>query len=163
MADRAETPGILPEGIVAQTNAVMANLKVVLAGLGLGFEHVVMSRVYLTRFREDYVEMHESYRSYFEPGATIRVGVTGPMRHPFLGRAPPPNIGGGYWKRATCRVAEVSRFENKTGRGLSLSTLATANSDSQVVQDSRMEHAGLSPAAARLRRPRFKPPKLVVR
>ena len=35
MPDSVATPGILPEGIVAQTRAVMENLKVVLAGLGL--------------------------------------------------------------------------------------------------------------------------------
>jgi 2-iminobutanoate/2-iminopropanoate deaminase len=80
MPDRPETPGVLPEGIVAQTHAVMANLKVVLAGLGLGLEHVVMTRVYITRFKEDYAAMNETYRSYFPsdrlPARTC-VGVTG--------------------------------------------------------------------------------------
>jgi reactive intermediate/imine deaminase len=80
MPDRPETPGVLPEGIVAQTHAVMANLKVVLAGLGLGLEHVAMSRIYLTRFKEDYAAMNETYRSYFPsdrlPARTC-VGVTG--------------------------------------------------------------------------------------
>src|SRR5215470_13950177 len=68
MPDTPETPGILPEGIVAQTHAVMANLKVVLAGLGLGLEHVVMSRVYLTRFKEDYAAMNDTYRTFFTEG-----------------------------------------------------------------------------------------------
>jgi 2-iminobutanoate/2-iminopropanoate deaminase len=80
MPDRPETPGVLPEGIVAQTHAVMANLKIVLAGLGLGLEHVAMSRIYLTRFKEDYVAMNETYRSYFPEGrlpARTCVGVTG--------------------------------------------------------------------------------------
>jgi 2-iminobutanoate/2-iminopropanoate deaminase len=80
MPDTPAAPGVLPEGIVAQTHAVMANLGVVLAGLGLGFEHVVMARVYLTRFREDYAAMNEVYRSYFAPGrlpARTCVGVTG--------------------------------------------------------------------------------------
>jgi 2-iminobutanoate/2-iminopropanoate deaminase len=58
----------------------MANLNVVLAGLGLGLEHAVMSRIYLTRFKEDYVTMNETYRSYFPadrlPARTC-VGVTG--------------------------------------------------------------------------------------
>src|SRR5271155_4004781 len=54
MPDSPATPGMLPEGIVAQTKAVMENLRLVLRGLDLGFEHVTMARVYLTRFREDY-------------------------------------------------------------------------------------------------------------
>jgi reactive intermediate/imine deaminase len=80
MPDRPETPGVLPDGIVAQTHAVMANLKIVLSGLGLGLAHVVMSRIYLTRFKEDYAAMNETYRSYFPadrlPARTC-VGVTG--------------------------------------------------------------------------------------
>lgn len=80
MPDRPDAPGVLPDGIVAQTHAVMANLKVVLTGLGLGLEHVVMSRVCLTRFKEDYAAMNETYGSYFQekrlPARTC-VGVTG--------------------------------------------------------------------------------------
>ena len=80
MPDTPERPGVLPDGIVAQTHAVMANLKVVLAGLGLALEHVVMSRIYLTRFKDDYTAMNETYRSYFAEGrlpARTCVGVTG--------------------------------------------------------------------------------------
>jgi len=80
MPDTPETPGVLPEDIVAQTHNVMANLRKVLAGLGLGFEHVVMARVYLARFKEDYAAMNETYRSYFAEGclpARTCVGVTG--------------------------------------------------------------------------------------
>jgi 2-iminobutanoate/2-iminopropanoate deaminase len=80
MPDRPETPGVLPDGIIAQTKAVMKNLKVVLNGLNLGFEHVVMARVYLTRFKEDYAAMNETYQDYFaadrRPARTC-VGVTG--------------------------------------------------------------------------------------
>jgi 2-iminobutanoate/2-iminopropanoate deaminase len=80
MPDTPETPGVLPEGIAAQTRNVMANLSTVLAGLGLGLEHVVMARIYLTRFKEDYAAMNDVYRSYFAPGrlpARTCVGVTG--------------------------------------------------------------------------------------
>jgi reactive intermediate/imine deaminase len=80
MPDTPETPGALPEGIVEQTKAVMNNLKLVLDGLSLGFEHVVMTRIYLTRFREDYAAMNETYRQYFAPDrmpARTCVGVTG--------------------------------------------------------------------------------------
>ena len=80
MPDTPQAPGVLPEGIVAQTRAVMENLKLVLAGLGLGLAHVTMARVYLTHFDEDYALMNETYRSYFPadrlPARTC-VGVTG--------------------------------------------------------------------------------------
>ena len=80
MPDTPEAPGVLPEGIVAQTHAVMANLKTLLGGVGLGFEHVAMARIYLTRFKQDYAAMNETYRGYFAqdrlPARTC-VGVTG--------------------------------------------------------------------------------------
>lgn len=80
MPDTPETPGVLPDGIEAQTHHVMENLKTVLAGLGLGLEHVVMARIYLTRFKDDYEGMNATYRGYFPadrlPARTC-VGVTG--------------------------------------------------------------------------------------
>ena len=80
MPDTPEAPGLLPEGIAAQTRNVMSNLRTVLAGLDLSLEHIVMARIYLTRFKEDYAEMNEVYRSYFPEGrlpARTCVGVTG--------------------------------------------------------------------------------------
>src|ERR1700676_2315976 len=80
MPDTLDAPGRLPETIVEQTRAVMENLRLVLAGLDLGFEHVVMARIYLTRFRQDYAAMNDTYRSYFPPDrlpARTCVGVTG--------------------------------------------------------------------------------------
>lgn len=80
MPDTPEAPGVLPEGIEAQTRAVMNNLRIVLRGLNLDLEHVAMSRVYLTRFKEDYATMNETYRQFFAPGrlpARTCVGVTG--------------------------------------------------------------------------------------
>lgn len=80
MPDTPEAPGVLPDGIEAQTHHVMANLTTVLAGLGLGLEHVVMVRIYLTRFKDDYEVMNATYRGYFPadrlPARTC-VGVTG--------------------------------------------------------------------------------------
>jgi len=80
MPDTPAAPGILPDGIAAQTRNVMANLSLVLAGVGLGLQHVVMARVYLTHFREDYATMNETYRSFFAedrlPARTC-IGVTG--------------------------------------------------------------------------------------
>ena len=69
----------LPEGIVAQTRRVMDNLVIVLGGVGLGLEHVVSVRAFLTHFERDYEAMNETYRSYFPPGrlpARTCVGVT---------------------------------------------------------------------------------------
>jgi 2-iminobutanoate/2-iminopropanoate deaminase len=80
MPDTPEAPGVLPEGVVAQTHAVMANLKKVLSGVGLGFEHVAMARIYLTEFKRDYAAMNETYSGYFAPDrlpARTCVGVTG--------------------------------------------------------------------------------------
>ncbi len=80
MPDTPATPGVLPDGIAAQTRAVMENLRVVLTGLDLGFEHITMTRIYLTQFKQDYAEMNDIYRSYFPldrlPARTC-IGVTG--------------------------------------------------------------------------------------
>lgn len=80
MPDTPDQPGVLPEGIVAQTRNVMENLRTVLAGLDLTLADVAMARVYLTRFQEDYAAMNETYRGYFAEGrlpARTCVGVTG--------------------------------------------------------------------------------------
>jgi len=73
----------LPAGIAAQTRRVMDNLIIVLGGIGLGLEHVVSVRVFLTRFDQDYAPMNAVYRSYFPaerlPARTC-VGVTGLAR-----------------------------------------------------------------------------------
>jgi reactive intermediate/imine deaminase len=79
MPDTPDAPGQLPEGVEQQTRAVMENLRLVLAGLDLGFQHVVMARIYLTRFRQDYAAVNAIYRSYFAEGclpARTCVGVT---------------------------------------------------------------------------------------
>ena len=69
----------LPDGIEAQTRRVMDNLLLVLNGAGLGLEHVVAVRAFLTRFERDYAAMNDVYRSYFAPDrlpARTCVGVT---------------------------------------------------------------------------------------
>lgn len=73
----------LPVGIEAQTEKTMENLKSVLRYLGLGFEDVVMARVFLNRFKEDYEAMNRVYAGYFsndrKPARTC-IGVTGLAR-----------------------------------------------------------------------------------
>jgi reactive intermediate/imine deaminase len=73
----------LPDGVEAQTLKTMDNLRRVLAGLGLGFEHVLQARVFLTHFERDYAAMNTVYASYFPPDrrpARTCIGVTGLAR-----------------------------------------------------------------------------------
>jgi len=72
-----------PEGIEAQTHQVFTNLGRVLGGIGLGFEHVLMARVYLLHFDADYAAMNRVYAGYFARGrlpARTCVGVGGLAR-----------------------------------------------------------------------------------
>ncbi len=78
--DPAAPDAPLPDGVEAQTRRVMENLKIVLGGIGLGLEHVLQARVYLTNFDRDYASMNAAYQSYFQPGrlpARTCIGVTG--------------------------------------------------------------------------------------
>ncbi len=73
----------LPEGVELQTRRVMDNLILVLQGVGLGLEHVVTVRAFLTHFQEDYETMNATYATYFpadrRPARTC-IGVTGLAR-----------------------------------------------------------------------------------
>jgi len=77
--DPADDDRPLPDGIEAQTRRTMENLKLVLANLGLGLEHVTAARVFLTQFERDYAAMNAVYRGYFPadrlPARTC-IGVT---------------------------------------------------------------------------------------
>jgi enamine deaminase RidA (YjgF/YER057c/UK114 family) len=80
MPDTPDAPGVLPDGIEAQTRNVVANLRTVLGGIGLGLEHVTMARIYLTAFQRDYAAMNAVWKSCFPKGrlpARTCVGVTG--------------------------------------------------------------------------------------
>jgi enamine deaminase RidA (YjgF/YER057c/UK114 family) len=69
----------LPEGVEAQTRRVVENLRIVLAGVGLGLEHVVMARIYLTHFERDYAALNAIWPGFWEAGklpARTTVGVT---------------------------------------------------------------------------------------
>ncbi len=68
-----------PDGIEAQTHQVIRNLEKVLKGVGLSLSHVLSSRVFLTRFEQDFARMNAVYASYFAEGrrpARTCVGVT---------------------------------------------------------------------------------------
>lgn len=69
----------LDEGVVAQTNQVMANLETVLKGIGLDLSHVVQCRCYLTEFERDYEGFNGAYKAHFPADrlpARTTVGVT---------------------------------------------------------------------------------------
>lgn len=73
----------LPDGVAAQTTRVMDNLKLVLGGIGLGLEHVVSVRIFLTEFKRDYATMNATYAACFPSGqlpARTCIGVTGLAR-----------------------------------------------------------------------------------
>lgn len=73
----------LPGGIEAQTRRTLENMRRVLRGLGLGLEHVVSVRVFLTQFRRDYAAMNATYATYFPEGrrpSRTCIGVTDLVR-----------------------------------------------------------------------------------
>jgi enamine deaminase RidA (YjgF/YER057c/UK114 family) len=73
----------LPEGVAAQTTQVMNNLVLVLKGIGLGLEHVLSVRIFLTEFKRDYATMNAVYAACFPLGklpARTCIGVTGLAR-----------------------------------------------------------------------------------
>jgi 2-iminobutanoate/2-iminopropanoate deaminase len=69
----------LPEGVTAQTQRVIANLRLVLEGAGMDWSHIVQARIYLTQFERDYAEMNETWRACFPadrlPARTC-IGIT---------------------------------------------------------------------------------------
>ncbi len=70
----------LPTGITAQTDRVMQNLVLVLAGIDLALANVTFARVYLTEFERDFAAMNVAYQAFWEPGklpARTCIGVTG--------------------------------------------------------------------------------------
>ena len=73
-----------PEGIEAQTRQVMKNLNTELQGCDLGLGDVVVARIFLADFFEDYETMNSVYATYFAEGkrpARTCIGVTGLARH----------------------------------------------------------------------------------
>jgi 2-iminobutanoate/2-iminopropanoate deaminase len=72
-----------PDTIEDQTRQVMKNLIAVLEGCGLELADVVVVRVFLLHFDDDYERMNAVYASYFPEGrrpARTCVGVSGLAR-----------------------------------------------------------------------------------
>ncbi|MEL7523766.1 MAG: RidA family protein [Cyanobacteria bacterium J06553_1] len=78
LAEDPDTGEVVKGSIEAQTERVMANLRLVLEHAGSSFEKVVMSRIFVTDFRY-YETVNRIYASHFTtgryPGRTT-VGVT---------------------------------------------------------------------------------------
>lgn len=77
--DPADDAAAMPADIESQTRRVLDNLKIVLAGLKLGLEHVVAARVFLADFKAHYPRMNKVYEGYFAKGrlpARTCIGVT---------------------------------------------------------------------------------------
>lgn len=74
----------IPESLEEQTRLTFENLITVLRGVGLGLEHVVCARCFLTHFYEDYAAFNAIYAEFFpenrRPARTC-IGVTGLARH----------------------------------------------------------------------------------
>ena len=62
--DPAHPSGPLPEGIQAQTQRVLENVKIILEDQKLGFANVVKSTVFMTNLA-DFAAMNEVYAKYF--------------------------------------------------------------------------------------------------
>ena len=77
--DPAAPDAPLAAGVEAQTRRVVENLKIVLDGIGLGLEHVVMARIYLTQFERDYAALNRIWPEFWTAGhlpARTTIGVT---------------------------------------------------------------------------------------
>lgn len=59
----------LPDGIRAQTERTLANMRRVLAALGLSMGQVLRVRVFLTHFKRDYAAMNDVYAGFFPADA----------------------------------------------------------------------------------------------
>jgi 2-iminobutanoate/2-iminopropanoate deaminase len=73
----------LPDGIRAQTERTLSNMRRVLGSLDLNMGQVLRVRVFLTHFKRDYDAMNEVYAGFFAEGTQpVRtcVGVTDLVR-----------------------------------------------------------------------------------
>ena len=67
--------------MAAQTKAVLENGAEVLKAAGMGFEHVVSSRVYITDVKS-FQAMNDVYRTYFPKDPPARATVVAPLMGP---------------------------------------------------------------------------------
>jgi 2-iminobutanoate/2-iminopropanoate deaminase len=77
VGDEPDTGGPAAGGIKAETRRMLENVGRLLRGVGLDYDDVVKSTVYLRDF-DDFAAMNEVYREFFptEPPTRATVGVT---------------------------------------------------------------------------------------
>ncbi len=61
-------------GVGIQTRQVMKNIEAILSAMGLGFEHLVKTTIYL-RDMDDFAEVNEVYGGFFDDNPPARVTV----------------------------------------------------------------------------------------
>ncbi len=66
--------GLMPEGITAQTEQAIANVRALLKSIGLGLENVVKTTVFLADIA-DFAAMNEVYASHFAEPYPARSAV----------------------------------------------------------------------------------------
>lgn len=69
-----ETGHMVTDGIEAETERVLENLRGVLTAAGLSMDHVVACRVYMTDIN-DYAQVNEVYARYFGDNAPAREAI----------------------------------------------------------------------------------------
>ena len=69
-----ETGELVGAGVGTQTRQVMKNLEAVLAALGLSFDHLVKTTIYL-RDMDDFAEVNEIYGERFDDNPPARATV----------------------------------------------------------------------------------------
>jgi 2-iminobutanoate/2-iminopropanoate deaminase len=67
--------GVVPEGITAQTNQVLRNVRAALASRGLGLEDVVKVTTHLQHLKRDFAAYDAAYATWFAEPFPVRTTV----------------------------------------------------------------------------------------
>jgi len=72
-----DSKGAMPEGIAAQTEQCLENMKAILGAAGVGLDSVVKCTVFITNM-DDFGKMNEVYGRYFPDSPPARSAVEVP-------------------------------------------------------------------------------------
>ena len=67
--------GALPDGIEAQTEATLSNVRLALAAVGLDLSHVLKATVHLAHLERDFAGFDAAYRRIMPPPYPVRTTV----------------------------------------------------------------------------------------
>ncbi len=81
VARNGKDNSIVPGDMTVQTKAVLDNGAEILKAAGMGFEHVVSSRVFITDVK-NFQAMNDVYRTYFTKDPPARATVVSPLMGP---------------------------------------------------------------------------------